>query len=311
MKNSKISIIIPVYKVERYLDRCVNSVVNQTYTNLEIILIDDGSPDNCDKICDSWAERDKRIKVIHKENGGLSSARNTGLKVATGEYIQFVDSDDWIEKNTVEKLYELLINNANADIAACDYIIDKGAQIIKQPAVKITRFDKNGMFDYFFRVNGEKSNTGVWNKLIRSKILKDFSFLITLNEDVEASFDFYMAANEMIMTNQIYYHYFMNPNSITTSKFTKRDLEYLDVWDRVIERTKSEMPAYIKYATMYRKRANFTLLSKMFFRGYDKSDKEICDVHASLKKSVRKDYFSLLRCKMPISRKILMTFLII
>ena len=91
-----ISVIVPVYKVEKYLDKCVQSIVDQTYRNLEIILVDDGSPDNCPAMCDAWAEKDDRIRVIHKENGGLSDARNAGMAIATGEYIGFVDSDDWI-----------------------------------------------------------------------------------------------------------------------------------------------------------------------------------------------------------------------
>lgn len=101
-----ISIIVPVYKVEKYLDKCVESIVEQTYKNLEIILVDDGSPDNCSAMCDEWAQKDSRIKVIHKENGGLSSARNAGLDACTGDYIGFVDSDDWIEPD----MYEYLLN---------------------------------------------------------------------------------------------------------------------------------------------------------------------------------------------------------
>ena len=103
---SKISVIIPVYKVEKYLDKCIQSVVNQTFTDLEIILIDDGSPDRCPEICEQWAKKDSRIVVIHKKNGGLSDARNAGLNIATGEFISFVDSDDWIAKN----MYEIMLN---------------------------------------------------------------------------------------------------------------------------------------------------------------------------------------------------------
>ena len=98
MSSELISIIVPVYKVEKYIDRCVESIINQTYKNIEIILVDDGSPDNCPKICDEWAKKDKRIRVIHKENRGVSSARNVGIDVAKGKYIGFVDSDDYIEK---------------------------------------------------------------------------------------------------------------------------------------------------------------------------------------------------------------------
>ena len=103
-ENRVISVIVPVYNVEKYLDKCVDSIVNQTYKNLEIILVDDGSPDNCPKMCDAWVEKDSRIKVIHKENGGVSSARNAGLKASCGEYIGFVDSDDFIQPDMFEQL---------------------------------------------------------------------------------------------------------------------------------------------------------------------------------------------------------------
>lgn len=113
-----ISIIIPVYGVEKYLERCVDSVLNQTYSNIEVLLVDDGSLDNCPKICDNYAEIDSRIKVIHKENGGLSSARNCGLKIANGDYIGFVDSDDYIEPEMFEKLMFVLLKT-NSDISIC------------------------------------------------------------------------------------------------------------------------------------------------------------------------------------------------
>src|SRR5699024_3764138 len=113
-----ISIIIPIYGVEKYIDRCVNSVVNQTYRNLEIILVDDGSPDNCPSICDEWAKKDRRIKVIHKKNGGLSDARNVGMNSATGELIGFIDSDDWVCEEMYQLLYENMKQN-DSDISAC------------------------------------------------------------------------------------------------------------------------------------------------------------------------------------------------
>ena len=116
--QSLISVIVPVYKVEQYLDKCVESIVNQTYRNLEIILVDDGSPDNCPAMCDGWAKRDYRIKVIHKANGGLSDARNAGIAVASGEFIGFVDSDDWVAPFFYERLISILIDN-DCDISAC------------------------------------------------------------------------------------------------------------------------------------------------------------------------------------------------
>ena len=114
----KISVIVPVYKVENFLDRCVESIVGQTYENLEIILVDDGSPDNCPAMCDGWAEKDSRIRVIHKENGGVSSARNAALDIATGDYIGFVDSDDWIEPEMYSSLIQQ-ISESGKHIALC------------------------------------------------------------------------------------------------------------------------------------------------------------------------------------------------
>ena len=115
-----ISVIVPIYKVEHYLPKCIDSIIHQTYQNLEIILVDDGSPDNCPEICDEYAKRDKRIKVVHQENGGLSAARNSGVEMANGEFLCFVDSDDYIHP----KMYEILYKNLKkfkADISICDY----------------------------------------------------------------------------------------------------------------------------------------------------------------------------------------------
>ena len=111
-----ISVVVPVYNVEKYIDKCINSIINQTYKNLEIILVDDGSPDNCGNICDEYAKKDNRIIVIHKENGGLSDARNTGIEVSKGKYITFIDSDDYISDNYVSFLYNLIIEY-KADIS--------------------------------------------------------------------------------------------------------------------------------------------------------------------------------------------------
>ncbi|MCR5522214.1 MAG: glycosyltransferase [Clostridia bacterium] len=135
-----ITVIVPVYKVEKYLRRCVDSILAQTYTNLEIILVDDGSPDNCGKICDEYAENDSRIKVIHQKNGGLSAARNAGLDIATGDYIGFVDSDDYIERDMYESLYISATRN-DADISSCNFIkVDENGNTVKtekQPAFLI------------------------------------------------------------------------------------------------------------------------------------------------------------------------------
>ena len=120
MKQPLVSVIVPIYKVEPYLRRCLDSIVKQTYTNLEIILVDDGSPDGCPQICDEYAARDKRIIVIHKKNGGLSDARNAGLDICKGEYISFVDSDDWTNENYIANLLDIITKN---NMLICDNYI--------------------------------------------------------------------------------------------------------------------------------------------------------------------------------------------
>ena len=144
MSTPLISVILPIYKVEEYLDRCVQSIVNQTYTNLEIILVDDGSPDNCPAICDEYAQQDSRIRVIHKENGGLSSARNAGIDWAfensNSQWLTFIDSDDWIHPQYLELLPSAVTDN-NTDIGSCEY-----EEISQFSKLSISRaFSKSGI----------------------------------------------------------------------------------------------------------------------------------------------------------------------
>ena len=158
-----ISVIVPVYNVESYLNRCIESLVRQTYKYLEIILVDDGSLDGCPHICDKWSERDNRIHVIHKTNGGLSSARNAGLKVAKGEYIAFLDSDDWIHTKFIEHLY-ITIKDYKVDIAACDICqvyTEKQDEKINKLSVKI--YSTEEALETL--INGETIRAVAWNKI--------------------------------------------------------------------------------------------------------------------------------------------------
>ena len=177
--NSKplVSIIIPVYNVEKYLDKCLDSVVNQTYTNLEIILVDDGSPDRCPAICDEWKSRDSRIKVIHQPNGGLSRARNAGLKIATGEFIGFVDSDDWIEPDMYETLLSTMLETG-ADIVVCNFYceeVNSDAFIQKPKSPVIERYTAEEALKLLI---SEKTfiHPVVWNKLFRKHLLTNLLF---------------------------------------------------------------------------------------------------------------------------------------
>lgn len=136
------SIIVPIYKVEQYLSKCIDSVLKQTYDNFELILVDDGSPDNCPKICDKYAKKDKRVKVIHKKNGGLVSARNAGLNKAKGEYIFNLDGDDWLKNNSLEKLFEKAIKRYNPDV-----IVSNMTKVYSDKEEEISTLVKEGFYD--------------------------------------------------------------------------------------------------------------------------------------------------------------------
>lgn len=184
MEKDKISVIVPVYKVEKWLEECVNSICNQTYRNIEILLVDDGSPDNCPDICDEFATRDERIKVIHKENGGVSSARNVGIEVATGKYITFIDSDDYVDINYLAKLY----NNLNGcSISECGTVCfdEKGMRPVKAGDPIILDWE-----DYLTEtnLNGFLSYAVVYAKLYERSLFKKIRFpLGCLNGEDEAT----------------------------------------------------------------------------------------------------------------------------
>lgn len=210
-----ISIIVPVYNVENFLDKCVESIVNQTYKNLEIILVDDSSPDNCPKMCDEWAQKDSRIKVIHKENGGVADARNAGIKIAKGDYIAFVDSDDYIESGA----YEFMINCAvkdDSDILVCSYFADDSDYENTDSDVReISQLDalsKIACGDYKYGV--------LWNKLYKKSvaenvIMPDFACC----EDLVYNYFVFKKATKITESNARFYHYVFNVESKVHGSF--------------------------------------------------------------------------------------------
>lgn len=203
----KISVIVPVYKTEGLLDRCVESIVGQTYKNLEIILVDDGSPDNCPAMCDEWAEKDSRIRVIHKENGGVSSARNAALDIATGDYIGFVDSDDWIEPEMYSSLIQK-ISESGKNIALCSYyaVEISGERYECRCVVDKEVLDKD---DYFrFIVLGGDGGY-IWNRLYDADILKEVRFDedIWYSEDLLFNFKTAQKSNGAAVLDKAEYNY--------------------------------------------------------------------------------------------------------
>lgn len=222
-----ISVIVPVYKVEAYLDRCVASIVNQTYRNLEIILVDDGSPDSCPRICDQWAKKDERIQVIHKPNGGLSDARNAGMKVMNGDYVAFVDSDDWIESTMYETMVTLLEKN-EADICECGYQKSSGENDLKTISVNndIQVFDT---IQAMKAVVQEKIYPVVWNKLYRAQIIEKLWFQTgKCNEDEYWTYLAVDRGKRFVKTEDSYYYYFFREDSIINEAYSLRRLDGLD-----------------------------------------------------------------------------------
>lgn len=244
-----ISIIIPVYNVSLFLEKCLNSVINQTFKNLQIILVDDGSTDNSGIICDNYSKKDSRIEVIHQKNKGLSEARNTGLSLARGEYITFVDSDDYIELDTYSTIFKAIIENKNPDLIFFRArTVNVKGKIIgiggKEPTGKILKVDKEFSEK---RIIGELDN-GVWNKVYRAEIVKNIIFESgrVHGEDFKYNLEVLERVKTAINIDQIKYNYVKNPNSITRKSFNPKNFDQVYFKDLILEIVKEKFPKYLK-----------------------------------------------------------------
>lgn len=238
--NAKISVIVPIYNVELYLPKCIESIINQTYKDLEIILVDDGSPDRCGEICDEYALQDARIKVIHKENGGLSDARNAGLDVANGQYVSFIDSDDFINENFYETLEDMIVRY-NADIVQCEFLKVDEYEVYDFDDVKelcderVDLISSHSALDNLF--NEKYVNTVVvWNKLYKRCLFKEIRYPKgKINEDEYTTYKVIFNAKKIAETNRAMYYYVQRPNSIMGQGFNLKRLDILEAYyDRVL-----------------------------------------------------------------------------
>ena len=232
----KISLVVPVYNVEKYISRCVNSLIRQLYTNIEILLIDDGSKDNSGILCDELAKRDDRIKVYHKANGGLSDARNYGIERADGDYICFIDSDDYVADDYCMKMYNAAIKE-NADIVICRYDRFEGEEYTGslESNEKYLVCDKHESLKNLYSVDGEMY-TLAWNKLYKKSVIGDIRYPVGLvNEDEFTTYKYFLNSEKIVVLNTVLYFYFKNGNSITTNK---KYLENMDVFTALKERKK-------------------------------------------------------------------------
>lgn len=242
MREALISIIVPIYKVEQYLDRCIESIVNQTYKNLEIILVDDGSPDNCPQICNEWKEKDNRIVVIHKENGGLSDARNAGLDIAQGEYIAFVDSDDYMSIYMIEKLYNSLIET-QAEICECNYKLFFDDDFIGDNLLegKIEKYSKKEAIKLLF--SETKFKHVVWNKLYKKEVLTNLNFEEgKLHEDLFYTYQTFENSENITKINEELYFYRQRNDSIMGTQFSLNNLNALEARKNQLDFVRDRYP---------------------------------------------------------------------
>ena len=241
MKKQLISVVVPIYKVEKYLDRCIESIVNQTYRNLEIILVDDGSPDNCPQMCDSWEKKDKRIKVIHKENAGLSDARNAGMLFTTGEIISFIDSDDWIEIDMFDEMLNRMQAD-NSDMVSCGVKwVEEDGNLIRDISSSDGILDtKTAMKEL---LNDSKLKQHVWNKIYKYELIKDIPFEKgKYHEDVFWSYQVVGRAKKVSIVKESFYNYVQRANSIMGESFSVKRLDALDANKQRCEYIKKYFP---------------------------------------------------------------------
>lgn len=239
-EDDLITIVIPVYNVEKYLGRCIDSVIKQTYKNIEIILVDDGATDQSGNICDEYAEKDKRIKVIHKKNGGLSDARNAGIDIATGKYISFIDGDDFVADNYVEKLYNLIKKN-NSDVSVCIW-----KKIFEDGKTKKSYFT-------FFHREITSNNYIMLQHMLYQKLfdtsacakLYDISLFNNIRypkgklyEDLATTYKLFLKSKKITYSNDVIYYYFVRNNSITQSNFKEKDMDLIEISDTLLQSLK-------------------------------------------------------------------------
>ena len=242
-----VSVIIPIYKVEKYLKQCVDSVLEQTYSDLQIILVDDGSPDRCGEICDQYKAMDARIQVIHKKNGGLGYARNSGLEIAEGNYVIFIDSDDWIEKNHIEKLVAVA-ERTQADVVIHGFkkVNDEKEVLFVSKTIKIGEFldvKKDILYPMIAAGSNQKEDTtlpvAAWCKMYRLSIIQDNELLFPserecISEDIMFNFVFYPYCEKAVIIEENGYNYRYNPNSISNNYNPMRTLRMFEFYKRMM-----------------------------------------------------------------------------
>lgn len=231
--NPKVSIIVPVYMVEPYVRKCVDSILAQTLKDFELILVDDGSPDSCGEICDKYAQKDGRIKVIHKENGGQATARNAALDIAKGDYIGFVDSDDWIEPDMYELLYDMCIKN-DCDIANCSSIIYFKNKTVKNGKHPLTVHNRDQAMRSM--LEGDLYDEVVWTKLIKRSLLEKIRFPVGIAyEDTAFTYKVFHKSSRVCCIGVPKYHYIKRDDSTMDRALKNIKIDGVLIYDEMYQ----------------------------------------------------------------------------
>ncbi len=264
--NDLISVIIPVYDVERYIDECILSVLGQSYGNLEIILVDDGSRDASAAKCDEYAKRDSRIKVIHKENGGLSSARNAGLEIASGKYVTFADSDDAMSRTMTEGLYKILCDN-KADVSVCSFTTEPPAEEMQADA-PVGILDRKSALKELFRNRSMKNFA--WGKLYRRDLFEEIRYPRgMLYEDVATTYKIFARADRIAHTGLKMYFYRQRAGSITGNSFSEKKLDIFRALQMQMSFAEENYPELIRYVAATRTYNAIAFYNRMHRCGFE------------------------------------------
>ena len=241
--GSLISVIIPVYNIEWYIERCIVSVITQTYRNIEVILVDDGSTDRSGEICDRYAVEDTRVRVIHQVNGGLSVARNTGIDASSGEYITFIDGDDFISNSHIEKLYELMLEGG--DISACDCWLkyEDEKTVYRMPKAETVQSISahTALKEILYQKN--ISNFAAWGKLYRRRLFADVRYPVgRYYEDVGTTYKLFLRADRVVCSSYKTYYYVQRSGSIVHEAYTAKQGDYLYYAKQMYETLQKQAP---------------------------------------------------------------------
>lgn len=308
---NKLSIIVPVYQAKDYLERCVVSLVNQTYQNIEIILVDDGSTDGSASLCDVLCKTYERVKVIHKINGGLSSARNAGISKATGEFLTFVDSDDWVTTYIYDKCMDVM-NSCSVDVVDFNVAFasnETDVVTFEESDVAVKTFEgEDILYDYLYSGQVEKCPFSVCRKVYKKQLFERIRFPEgRINEDIVTNFKLLEKAKKLVKLSDVGYYYFQgNTNSITSGVLKKKDFDLIKASQELCDLSIGcNDPRIRELAQIKLGRSYFSLLARAAKYGVS-SDVSSYDL-SFLKLQLRRVYVRLLKSPMPLNRKMLAT----